>query len=155
MDKSQPSTNAVSVSNLFRLGVLCDRSQYIALAKATINAFESEILQYPWLFVSLLTGVVAAKLGVKEVQMLRSNEDGLRAYYTMPRGEARVLRVTVEENKAEEKGGSGEGGSTAADAEVKEGLGVGDGGDAKEESKEAGGHVGTDAQDLDGKGDAA
>lgn len=91
MDKLQPSTNAISVSNLFRLGTLLANTQYISLAKATINAFESEILQHPWLFVSLLTGVVAAKLGVKEVKVAAGDEEALRNYYTLPRAEARVL----------------------------------------------------------------
>lgn len=98
MDKSQPSTNAISASNLFRLGTLLSNSRYIHLAKGTINAFESEILQYPWLFVSLLTDVVAAKLGVTQVNKV---ED--RTYYTSPRSGPRVL--LVEERQAPESAG--------------------------------------------------
>ena len=97
MDKSQPSTNAVSASNLFRIGTLLGHAQYIHLAKGTINAFESEILQYPWLFVSLLTGVVAAKLGVKNVVLSASDKEGLRRYRTSPRAEARVLVLGTEQ----------------------------------------------------------
>jgi uncharacterized protein YyaL (SSP411 family) len=94
MDKLQPSTNAVSVSNLFRLGTLLANAEYISLAKATISAFEAEILQFPWLFASLLTGVVAAKLGVKEVKLAASDKEGLRRYYALPRAEARALILT-------------------------------------------------------------
>ncbi|KAK5655927.1 hypothetical protein OQA88_5062 [Cercophora sp. LCS_1] len=101
MDKSQPSTNAVSASNLFRLGTLLSVPRYIHLAKGTINAFESEILQYPWLFVSLLTDVVAAKLGVTEVKVKKGEE---QTYYTLPRGGARVLAVKTEDNTTEDAG---------------------------------------------------
>lgn len=63
MDTSLPSTNSVSVSNLFRLGGLLDDEKYIAVARETINAFEAEMLQHPWLFPGMLSGVVAARLG--------------------------------------------------------------------------------------------
>ncbi|OLN96625.1 Spermatogenesis-associated protein 20 [Colletotrichum chlorophyti] len=65
MDTALPSTNAVSVSNLFRLGVMLSDEAYTALARETLNAFEAEILQYPWLFPGLLSGLVAARLGGK------------------------------------------------------------------------------------------
>jgi hypothetical protein len=114
MDKSQPSTNAMSASNLFRLGTLLLATQegggeeatkgeaYLLQARETVNAFEAEILQYPWLFVSLLTGVVTARLGVKKVEVARGDAEGLRRWYTAPRAEAGVL-VLVED------GGNGEG----------------------------------------------
>ncbi|PFH59810.1 hypothetical protein XA68_11858 [Ophiocordyceps unilateralis] len=60
MDTSLPSTNAVSASNLFRLGT----DRYSALARGTVNAFEAEILQHPWLFPGLLASVVTARLGM-------------------------------------------------------------------------------------------
>ncbi|KAK0717352.1 hypothetical protein B0T26DRAFT_647100 [Lasiosphaeria miniovina] len=105
MDKSQPSTNAVAASNLFRLGALVDESSYILLAKETINAFEAEVLQYPWLFVSLLTGVVAARLGVKKVHVTigggGNNDSRLVDYYTSPRGETRALVVSSAGAEAE------------------------------------------------------
>lgn len=91
MDKSQPSTNTVSVSNLFRLGALFDDAQYTYFAKATINAFESEILQYPWLFVGLLVGVVAAKLGVRTERVSFEDKECLLRYRSLPRASARVL----------------------------------------------------------------
>jgi uncharacterized protein YyaL (SSP411 family) len=91
MDKSQPSTNAVSASNLFRLGTSRAKPEYMHLAKETISAFESEILQYPWLFVSLLTGVVAARLSVKRVLVSSEDDAELRRYRTSPRAEAAAL----------------------------------------------------------------
>ncbi|KAK2055724.1 hypothetical protein LY76DRAFT_648148 [Colletotrichum caudatum] len=63
MDTALPSTNAVSVSNLFRLGTMLSDEAYTAIARESINAFEAEILQYPWLFPGLLSGVVTARLG--------------------------------------------------------------------------------------------
>ncbi|KAK4102347.1 hypothetical protein N658DRAFT_447971 [Parathielavia hyrcaniae] len=126
MDKSQPSTNAVSASNLFRLGSLLPKESgeaYLLQAKQTVNAFEAEILQYPWLFVSLLNGVVTARLGVKRVEEWRGDEEGLRWFYTSPRAEARVLVLVGEEagslNREKEEG-------TGLESKVKE-LAVGEG----------------------------
>ncbi|KAI9172348.1 Spermatogenesis-associated protein [Paramyrothecium foliicola] len=63
MDTSLPSVNAVSVSNLFRLGALLEDEKFSTMARDTINAFEAEMLQHPWLFPGLLAGVVTARLG--------------------------------------------------------------------------------------------
>ncbi|KAF4966859.1 hypothetical protein FZEAL_10605, partial [Fusarium zealandicum] len=63
MDTSLPSTNAVSVANLFRLSDLLSDDELAAKARQTINAFEAEMLQHPWLFPGLLAGVVTARLG--------------------------------------------------------------------------------------------
>lgn len=63
MDTAQPSTNAVSTSNLFRLGFILGDTTYIKLARETLNAFEVEVQQYPWLFIGMLGGVVTARLG--------------------------------------------------------------------------------------------
>ncbi|KAM0344026.1 hypothetical protein ACHAPU_007929 [Fusarium lateritium] len=63
MDTSLPSTNAVSVANLFRLAALLSDDDLAAKARQTINAFEVEVVQHPWLFPGLLSGVVTARLG--------------------------------------------------------------------------------------------
>ncbi|KAM0251755.1 hypothetical protein ACHAP5_001416 [Fusarium lateritium] len=63
MDTSLPSTNAVSATNLFRLASLLPDSDFAAKARQTINAFEVEVVQHPWLFPGLLGGVVTARLG--------------------------------------------------------------------------------------------
>lgn len=107
MDKAQPSTNAVSASNLFRLGVLLDSEPYTLQAKETINAFEAEILQYPWLFVGLLISVVTARLGVKKVCVQRGDEKVLTEFYTSPRAEAKVLRLVEGKTGETDKGSSG------------------------------------------------
>lgn len=96
MDKSAPSTNAVAASNLFRLGALLDdrraeHSHYARQARETVAAFEAEILQYPWLFVGLLTSVVTARLGVKKVRVRADDHVLLRAFHTFPRAEASAL----------------------------------------------------------------
>lgn len=64
MDTSLPSTNATAVSNLFRLSALLDDDRFATLAKESVDAFEAEMLQHPWLFPGLLGGVVTARLGV-------------------------------------------------------------------------------------------
>lgn len=64
MDTSLPSTNATSVSNLFRLGDILSDDRFTALARESIDAFEAEMLQHPWLFPGLLGGVVTARLGM-------------------------------------------------------------------------------------------
>lgn len=66
MDTALPSTNAISVSNLFQLGDLLADDKFTSLARETIDAFEAEVLQHPWLFPGLLAGVVAARLGVEK-----------------------------------------------------------------------------------------
>ncbi|KAF4447848.1 hypothetical protein F53441_8653 [Fusarium austroafricanum] len=63
MDTSLPSTNAVSVANLFRLADLKSDDDLAAKARQTINAFEVEVVQHPWLFPGILGGVVSARLG--------------------------------------------------------------------------------------------
>lgn len=65
MDTSEPSTNGVSASNLYRLASLLNDDKYKSLAAETVQAFESEMLQYPQLFGSFMCGVVAGQLGVR------------------------------------------------------------------------------------------
>lgn len=66
MDTSLPSINAVSVTNLFQLGHLVQDEKLTAMARASINAFEVEMLQHPWLYPGLLGGVVTARLGLQD-----------------------------------------------------------------------------------------
>jgi uncharacterized protein YyaL (SSP411 family) len=66
MDTDLPSTNAVSVCNLFRLGNILSDETFTTYARETINAFEAEVLQHPWLFPGLLEGVVTVRLGLEK-----------------------------------------------------------------------------------------
>lgn len=96
MDSSLPSTNAVSASNLFRLAALFNEPSYTALAKETLNAFEVEILQYPWLFVGLLASIIPAKLGADGIILISRGEDekggpDTRRLSTLPRGAPRAV----------------------------------------------------------------
>ncbi|KAG7291409.1 hypothetical protein NEMBOFW57_001428 [Staphylotrichum longicolle] len=132
MDKSLPSTNAVSASNLFRLGTLlqsfAEREQaaaYLRQARETVNAFEAEILQYPWLFVSLLTGVVTARLGVRRVEVRRGDEGALRGVLTTPRAEAGVLVRVPGPGTGEGEGEGAQGGAEGLRRKV-EGLAIGE-----------------------------
>lgn len=84
MDTSEPSTNGVSASNLYRLSSLLGddiedldpdaktKKGYAERAKETIEAFEAEILQYPWGFGSFMPGVVAGRLGVRGRMIISS-----------------------------------------------------------------------------------
>lgn len=65
MDTALPSTNATSVTNLFRLGAVLADDKYTALARESIAAFEAELLQHAWLFPGLLGCVVTARLGAQ------------------------------------------------------------------------------------------
>lgn len=64
MDNAEPSTNGVSASNLNRLSSLFNDASYATLAKSTIQAFEAEMMQHPFLFVTLLDSVAMSRLGV-------------------------------------------------------------------------------------------
>jgi hypothetical protein len=74
MDNTEPSTNGTSASNLYRLSSLLNDDTYSAKARQTIAAFESEILQYPWLFPSFMPSIVASKLGVRGIVVAQGNE---------------------------------------------------------------------------------
>ncbi|KAG6009611.1 hypothetical protein E4U21_001978 [Claviceps maximensis] len=63
MDSSLPSVNALAAANLLHLAALLDDDVYALLATGTVNAFEPEMLQYPWLFPGLLVVVAKARLG--------------------------------------------------------------------------------------------
>lgn len=74
MDTSDPSTNGTSASNLYRLSSLLNDDTYSAKARQTVAAFESEILQYPWLFSSFMPSIVAGKLGVRGIVVAQGEE---------------------------------------------------------------------------------
>ncbi|KAE8454408.1 hypothetical protein EG329_000030 [Mollisiaceae sp. DMI_Dod_QoI] len=74
MDTSEPSTNGTSASNLYRLSSLLDDDLYATKAKETIAGFESETLQYPWLFASFMPSIVARHFGVKGTIVYQGEE---------------------------------------------------------------------------------
>ena len=84
MDNAEPSTNGISAQNLFRLGSLLADDSYTTYAKSTVQAFEAELLQHPFLFASMLLPVVESRLGMKGVVVVgrtsRAGQDWLRAY---------------------------------------------------------------------------
>ncbi|GME27856.1 uncharacterized protein LTHEOB_6175 [Neofusicoccum parvum] len=67
MDNAEPSTNGVCASNLYRLGALLEDPDYTKRAKETVEAFEAEIMQHPFLFPSMLNSIVALRLGMKGI----------------------------------------------------------------------------------------
>ncbi|KAI9743833.1 MAG: hypothetical protein M1818_002567 [Claussenomyces sp. TS43310] len=92
MDTSEPSTNGISSSNLYRLSSLLSDDSYAEKAEQTIAAFESEILQYPWLFTSFMPGIVAGRLGIKGTVIVE------------PKGE--VVNAVTEDASAGDPAGS-------------------------------------------------
>jgi uncharacterized protein YyaL (SSP411 family) len=67
MDNAEPSTNGVTASNLNRLASILEDDDYASIAKGTVQAFEAETMQHPFLFTSLLDSVVSGRLGMKSV----------------------------------------------------------------------------------------
>ncbi|KAI0837911.1 hypothetical protein F5Y06DRAFT_57347 [Hypoxylon sp. FL0890] len=94
MDTSQPSVNAVSVSNLFRLGGLLGDDKYTYLAKESVNAFGVEMLEHPNLFPGLLCGIIPWKLGGKHWIAVGQNSapTNLAAFHKAPRAALFTLR---------------------------------------------------------------
>ncbi|KAL9110934.1 MAG: hypothetical protein Q9227_004549 [Pyrenula ochraceoflavens] len=66
-DNALPSPNGLIASNLLRLSILLDEPAYATIAAGTIDAFAVEILQHPFLYVSLLDAVVRRELGGESV----------------------------------------------------------------------------------------
>ncbi|KAI1765747.1 hypothetical protein GGR53DRAFT_488884 [Hypoxylon sp. FL1150] len=92
MDTSQPSANAVSVSNLFRLGGLLGDVKYTYLAKESVNAFGVEMLEYPNLFPGLLCGVIPWRLGGRHWIAVGENPAVLDVFFRSPRASLFTLR---------------------------------------------------------------
>lgn len=67
MDAAEPSTNGVAASNLHRLAALFNDDSYTALARSTIAAFCTEIIQHPFLYAGMLSSVVAGRVGMRSV----------------------------------------------------------------------------------------
>ncbi|KAI5860631.1 hypothetical protein GGS23DRAFT_579605 [Durotheca rogersii] len=98
MDTSQPSVNAVSVSNLFRLGGLLGDEKYTYLAKESLNAFGVEMLEHPNLFPGLLCGVVPWRLGGRHWISVGDNPAQLAAFYRAPRAALFTIRFHDPQN---------------------------------------------------------
>ncbi|TVY30147.1 Spermatogenesis-associated protein [Lachnellula hyalina] len=88
MDASEPSTNGISASNLYRLSSLLNDDTYSKKAKETVAGFESEMLQYPWLFASFMPSIVAGHLGLKGTVVSGDGvgNDKINNFEKQPRG---------------------------------------------------------------------
>jgi uncharacterized protein YyaL (SSP411 family) len=94
MDTSEPSTNGISASNLYRLSSSLSDETYAKKAKETVAGFESEMLQYPWLFASFMPSIVAGHLGVKSVVLSGTSDAEARESARRPReGLATIVRL--------------------------------------------------------------
>jgi uncharacterized protein YyaL (SSP411 family) len=67
-DNALPSPNGVICTNLLYLSSYRpDRTEYKTKARSILDAFAVEIIQHPFLYVSLLAGVVMEQVGVKSL----------------------------------------------------------------------------------------
>ncbi|KAF7504708.1 hypothetical protein GJ744_001777 [Endocarpon pusillum] len=66
-DNALPSPNGIIASNLLLLSSYLDEAKYKKLAKQTIDAFAIEIIQHPFLYVSMLSAIVLEVVGVTSV----------------------------------------------------------------------------------------
>lgn len=99
MDASEPSTNGVSASNLYRLSSLLNDASYSKKAKETVAGFESEMMQYPWLFASFMPSVVAGHLGIKATVVSGQGRERIKQYEKQPRGGLTTFAKLEGENK--------------------------------------------------------
>ncbi|RMZ77234.1 hypothetical protein DV738_g4496, partial [Chaetothyriales sp. CBS 135597] len=76
-DNSLPSANGVIANNLFYLGahVPDQEAQYTRQARAILDAFGVEIIQHPFLYVSMLSAVVLDQVGVRRLIVPRTLDD--------------------------------------------------------------------------------
>jgi uncharacterized protein YyaL (SSP411 family) len=65
MDNAEPSVNGVSAANLYRLATLLHDDAHAVRARRSVACFEVEILQHPGLFSTMLSSVVASRLGAR------------------------------------------------------------------------------------------
>lgn len=82
MDNAEPSTNGITASNLSRLSSILEDEEYASLAKSTVQAFEAEIMQHPFLFTSLLDSVVSGRLGMTSVVITGEGDEVEKAVQT-------------------------------------------------------------------------
>jgi uncharacterized protein YyaL (SSP411 family) len=94
MDNAEPSANGVSARNLFRLGAMLDDDKYTEQAKATLHAFEAEIMQHPFLFPGLLDAIVMERFGVRSY-VVRGDGERVREQLKAFGREAGVGRTVV------------------------------------------------------------
>ncbi len=92
MDANEPSANSVSASNLYRLSSTLGEASYAEKALRTIAAFEPEICQNPFFFLSFWPSIIASRFGVKGTFVFQGDEkDGeglkrVRIFEKAPRG---------------------------------------------------------------------
>lgn len=66
-DNALPSPNGIIASSLLLLSSYLEEAKYKKLAKQTIDAFAIEIIQHPFLYVSMLSAIVLEVVGVTSV----------------------------------------------------------------------------------------
>lgn len=66
-DSSMPAPNGIVAANLLLLASYFQDSSYEKLGNQVVNSFAVEIIQHPFLFVSLLAALVLRSFGVKTI----------------------------------------------------------------------------------------
>lgn len=96
MDNAEPGTNGVSARNLDRLGAMLEDEEYGVMARQTVDAFEAEVMQHPFLFPGLMDAVVVGRLGARHTVVTGDGErieEWIKAWRGRPRGLESVTRV--------------------------------------------------------------
>ncbi|KAF2097608.1 hypothetical protein NA57DRAFT_41719 [Rhizodiscina lignyota] len=96
MDNAEPSSNGISARNLNRLASILEDESYAQAASLTVDAFEAEVMQHPFLFTSLLSSVVAARLGTRNIQVIGGGEEAeqiVKELRKRVRANATVVRI--------------------------------------------------------------
>jgi uncharacterized protein YyaL (SSP411 family) len=73
-DSALPSPNGLVACNLLLLSSYLSESSYRTLAQQTINVFAIELVQHPFLFVSMLSAIVLEAVGVKSIVVIGDAE---------------------------------------------------------------------------------
>ncbi|KAF7723650.1 Spermatoproteinsis-associated protein 20 [Apophysomyces ossiformis] len=74
-DGAEPSANAVSVKNLWRLGTLLDVDDYLKKATETVKSFDLALSKFPFALPALLAGLMLITKGLKEVLLAGNIKD--------------------------------------------------------------------------------
>lgn len=90
-DAAMPSTNGIIAQNLFLLSSYLEDDSYRKLGIETCNAFAVEMIQHPFLFVSLMGAVVMKECGVKSVVVSGPRDDFVKKARKLVGGQSRTI----------------------------------------------------------------
>lgn len=81
-DTVEPSSNAVSVSNLMKLAAVLEEDEYEQMALRTLDAYAKDILTQPYAYCGILGSVVAGSEGMRTVVIVGRTKEDIQAMIT-------------------------------------------------------------------------